>query len=223
MSELWACGGTGRRARLKISFPHGSVGSIPTRPISFQIKMSPKSSTSIIFLGGIFIIFGLTGYYLFLKNSAIVPQQTEIHYNNAEDQTPTVQSQTQITIMVPNAPSNYDKVMTIYAQEGGQNPSVTWKFDKKTLTIPYTTDIIKASAEAAAKQLIPFGGPDRASIAYLKIKNDTAYVLLDIDLDGWPGASISTERIHPLIEKTLLQFPQIEYVVFSFAPEDIKE
>jgi len=125
-----------------------------------------------------------------------------------------------ITIMVPANYDLYTRQMTEFTQTGGENPLKTIKFVKKVLKIPFTNGLIKASAQAAAGEIAPGGGPPKASIAYLKIKKGTAYVLLDIDIDGWAGVSVSLAIIHPLVEKTLLQFPEINKVIFDYAPED---
>ncbi|OGH88518.1 MAG: hypothetical protein A3J93_04620 [Candidatus Magasanikbacteria bacterium RIFOXYC2_FULL_42_28] len=125
-----------------------------------------------------------------------------------------------VTIMVPENEKLYQKQMTEFAQVGGPDPLETTVFIKKEMTVPYSTDIINASVQAAAEE-IPHGGgggPDKTQIAYLKIQDTTAYVLLDIDLDGWAGVSVSIAIIHPLVEKTLLQFPEINRVEFGYAP-----
>lgn len=129
-------------------------------------------------------------------------------------------TQTKVTIFVPSDVPAYEKAMNAYVSNGGQDPSRTWPFIKKTLVVAYTNDLIRASAEAAAGELIPYGGPAKASIAYFKLQNSTAFTLLDIDLDGWAGVSFSLAKIHPLVEKTLLQFSQIKNVVFHYAPGD---
>ena len=126
-----------------------------------------------------------------------------------------------ITIMVPKDYDLYRKKLTAFVQGGGENPLKSMKFVKKRLDIPYTDDLIRASAQAAAEEILPRGGPARgASIAYLKVLYGTAYVLLDIDLDGWAGSSVSIAIIHPLVEKTLLRFSTIKKVIFSYAPDD---
>jgi len=125
-----------------------------------------------------------------------------------------------ITIMVPKDYDLYRKKLTAFVQGGGEDPLKSMKFVKKTLDIPYTDDLIRASAQAAAEEILPNGGPAKASIAYLKVLYGTAYVLLDIDLNGWAGSSVSIAIIHPLIEKTLLQFSTIKKVIFSYAPDD---
>jgi len=141
---------------------------------------------------------------------------------NTDNSLPTenVENSSIITIMVPENYTLYKQEMTEFAQIGGIDPLNNIKFEKKIIKIPLTTDLIKASAQAAAEEIAPSGGPAKASIAYLKVQNKTAYVLLDIDLDGWAGVSASLAIIHPLVEKTLLQFPEINKVVFGYAPGD---
>lgn len=131
-----------------------------------------------------------------------------------------VTSQTQVTILVPENLAAYRKAMNVYSSDGGVNPSKTWSFVKKTVDVAPTDDVIRASAEAAAELIPPQGGPAHASVAYLKIKEKTVYVMLNIDLDGWAGVSFSRNQIHPVVERTLLQFPQIQSVVFNVAPGD---
>lgn len=125
-----------------------------------------------------------------------------------------------LTIMVPEDDEQYKQAMTEFVQAGGQDPLPTTTFIPKEFVIPHTEDLIRASAQAAAQEIPPGGGPQHASIAYFTIQNDTAYVLLDIDLNGWAGVSVSIAIIHPLVEKTLLQFPEITKVVFDYAPEN---
>jgi len=126
---------------------------------------------------------------------------------------------TTVTILVPSDIEEYQTQMTEYVQTGGTDPLQTTQFVKKEIVVEETDDIIRASAQAAAAEL-KIGGPGHASVSYLKIVDKTAYVLLDIDLDGWAGVSVSIAQVHPLVEKTLLQFPEIEKVVFYSAPED---
>ena len=128
-----------------------------------------------------------------------------------------------VTIMVPDDLASYEKAMFKFTDEGGTNPSKDWPFVKETLDVPYSADIVRASAQAAAGNTGTFGGPTQAVVAYLKILNGVAYVQLDIDLDHWAGVSHSINVIHPLVAKTLLQFPQIKNVIFGFAPGDSME
>jgi len=130
---------------------------------------------------------------------------------------------TTLTIMAPENPEEYRQAMTEFAQEGGDDPAKTWVFNKKEITVPYTDDPIKASANAAAQEFPTGGGPSKTEVIYLKIINGTAYVLMNIDIDGWAGVSVSLAIIHPVVEKTLLEFPEINKVIFDFAPGDSLE
>lgn len=124
-----------------------------------------------------------------------------------------------VTIMVPSDEALYRKEMTEYTQGGGDNPLTSTKFVTKEIVVPFTTDTLKASAQAAAAE-IPHGGggTGKALVSYMKVQDSTAYVLLDIDLDGWAGVAVSRAIIHPLVEKTLWQFSEISRVEFRKAP-----
>ena len=122
--------------------------------------------------------------------------------------------------MVPENEQDYLGKMAEFVQTGGNDPLKTWQFVKKELQVPFTNDPIKASAEAAAAEIPTSGGPAGAAVTYLKIQNKTAYVVLEMDINGWAGVSVSIAKIHPLVEKTLLQFPEISKVVFGYAPGD---
>jgi len=120
----------------------------------------------------------------------------------------------EVTVLVPADVPKYNEMIT-----GDQDlkRAAELPFVKKTVVVPYSTDVIRASADAAAKEL----GPSQAgptTIIYLKIENDTAYVLLNIDRDGWAGVSFSWARCHPVVEKTLLQFKNIKHVAWDEAP-----
>lgn len=114
-----------------------------------------------------------------------------------------------ITIMVPRDIGSYIDSMTDFIIYGGGAPSNEWPFIKKQIRVPYTTDIVRESAEAAAEMIPTAGGPEHASIAYFKLENKIAYVLLDIDIDGWVGVSYSISIIHPLIERHCFNFPRL--------------
>lgn len=125
-----------------------------------------------------------------------------------------------ISIMVPEDYDSYRQKVAEHVQVGGPDPLIDTKFVKKTLTIPFTEDRILASAQAAADEMPLGGGPETATVSYLKVENGTAYVQTDINQDGWAGISVSIAAIGPVIEQTLLQFPEINEVVFGYAPED---
>lgn len=69
----------------------------------------------------------------------------------------------------------------------------------------------------ASDQIHIGGGPGRATIIHFKIHQDTAYIVFDIDVDGWPGSSVAIAKLRPLVEKTLLEFPGIDNVIFDYA------
>src|SRR5207244_11566286 len=87
-------------------------------------------------------------------------------------------------------------------------------FVKKKVVVPYSADVVRASAEAAAKEIPTRGGP---TILYLKIKKGTAYVLLNIDRDGWAGGSFRFARCHPVSERTFVRFRNVQRVIWDTA------
>ena len=125
-----------------------------------------------------------------------------------------------VTIFVPENASDYTQKMTDFVQIGGEDPLKTQIFIAKHLAIPYTDDIQKASAEAAAQQFPGGGWPEKVLVHYLKVENWTAYIVLNIDQDGRAGVSVAIAKIHPVVEKTLLQFPDIQRVVFGYTAAD---
>jgi heat shock protein HslJ len=169
--------------------------------------MNKKLSLSLSLLVSILILSGC--------------QNVPVNTTDPDDTKPVPQVEpTTVTILVPSDIEEYQTQMTEYVQAGGTDPLQTTKFVKKEITIQETQDLIMASAQAAAAEL-KIGGPGHASVSYLKIVDKTAYVVLDIDIDGWAGVSVSIAQVHPLVEKTLLQFPEIEKVVFDNAPEEL--
>jgi len=124
-----------------------------------------------------------------------------------------------LTIMVPEDIREYEVAMTKYVQTGeGENPAKTLPFVQKKVAIRSVADVMRASANAAAAEIKIGSGHEYAKVEYIEVKNRTAYVVLNIDKDGWTGVSVSIAKIHPLVEKTLLEYKQIERVVFDYAP-----
>ena len=133
--------------------------------------------------------------------------------------------QTAITILVPKNIDNYKDIIFKEFEKGYNkaNKEVTLStelYTKKQLTVPDTSDIIKKTAQAATEVIPTQGGKEGASIVYFKIQDNTVYVMISMQLDGWAGVSYSIAMIEPIIEKNLLQFPQIKHVVFDVAPGD---
>src|SRR6266550_611316 len=161
----------------------------------------------------IIIVLAVAGWYLFK------PLQPTSEQPISVAATPTINN-TQVTIMVPNDLAAYEKAINEYVSSGGVDPSKTWPFVTKTFPASQTTDVIMASAEAAAEQIHTQASSVKPQVAYFKVVNGTAYVLLTIDIDGWAGVSFAIAKIHPLVEKTLLQFPDVKSVKFAPAPGD---
>jgi hypothetical protein len=119
-----------------------------------------------------------------------------------------------VTVFVPADRQTFGEMIT--GEEDFQKAAAL-PFVKKHIVVPYSTDLLRASADAASREAGPTQmGP--ATIVYLKVENDTAYALLNIDTDGWAGVSFSRAYCHPIVEKTLLQFKDIKQVVWDEAP-----
>ena len=121
----------------------------------------------------------------------------------------------EVTVLLPADARQYAEMIT---GEQDFQRAATLPFIKKTVVVAYSADVIRASAEAAGKEVPTQAGP--TTVIYLKMENGTAYVLLNIDRDGWAGVSFSWAYCHPIVEKTLLQFKNIERVVWNDAPDE---
>ncbi len=120
----------------------------------------------------------------------------------------------EVTVLVPADEQKYREMIT--GEQDFQRAAML-PFVQKSVVVPYSTDLLRASAEAAARE----AGPTQAGptiIIYLKIENGTAYVVLNVDRDGWAGVSFSRAYCHLIVEKTLLQFRNIDQVVWDEAP-----
>jgi hypothetical protein len=82
---------------------------------------------------------------------------------------------------------------------------------KASLRPPY--NLIRASADLSAEQVV---SQAQVKIAGFTIENGTAYVVLNVDLDGWAGVHNTIAYARPLIYRTLLQFPSVQKVVFGY-------
>ena len=120
--------------------------------------MNQKGFANIILIVVIVILVGAVGYFAFVKKPEPIAKQptptstqTTTPTKTPVSPTPTpTPTQTKITILVPDNVTAYDKAMTEYIQGGDQDSLKTWLFVKKEKSVPYTTDIVRASAEAAA-------------------------------------------------------------------------
>lgn len=99
----------------------------------------------------------------------------------------------------------------------GDKNSEIKDFSKEQDSTTLNTEDIKSAVQAAANSSQYKTG---TSIHYFKIVGDKAYILLDMDVDGWAGVSYAIEAVHPLVEAKLLEYPEIRQVFFSPAPGD---
>ena len=117
----------------------------------------------------------------------------------------------EVTVLVPADLQKYTDMIN----EEDWKRAAELPFVRKKVVVPYSRDVIRATADAAAKEMPDQAGP---GVNYLKINNGTAYVLLNMDCDGWAGVGLYRAMAHPVVEKTLLQFKNITRVVFHEAP-----
>ncbi len=180
-----------------------------------------KNKTVGIFVFLVLIILG--SVYFVINNFPGEKENKNLGKKKQQVQTwKTYSENTSVRIVVPENKKQYKESMIKYAQMWkGQNPAETMNFTGKVVKLEISPkDKIKTSAEKAAQEFSLGGGPQEAKINYFKIQDKTAYVLLNIDQDGYAGVSVAIATIHPVVKKTLLQFDQIEKVVFSKAPND---
>lgn len=180
-----------------------------------------QSSKKIIVSLALILLAVVAGIYFFPEKS-LAPKEIpdENITENPQDLNPTTEKDFTLGIMVPQDVEVYKKQMIEFVQAGGTDPLEKTVFVEKKINVEITDELMKASAQIAAQQIQPGGGPEKVLLEYFKLENRTAYVLLNIDLDGWAGVSVSLAMIHPLVEKTLLQFPEIDQVIFEYAPEE---
>ncbi len=130
---------------------------------------------------------------------------------------------TSIVIIVPEDMDAYQKMMIDHVQAGGPDPLEKIQFVKKEIEAVSNVNQLEAAANAAAAEIGTGGGPDKAEVGYFKQRQDSIYILLNIDKDGWAGVSVARAQIHPLVEKTLLNFPEVKSVTFGYAKGDEKK
>ena len=131
---------------------------------------------------------------------------------------------TTIDYYVPKNIAAYMQAEEAYSQTlQGADPALTVEYVKNTTPINSAESKMLTAAQAAVVLLPAGGGPAHANIVYLKLVGTTAYVMLDIDFNGWAGVSAVKAAIKPVIEKNILQFPEVKNVVFGPAPGDTKK
>ena len=117
----------------------------------------------------------------------------------------------EVSVLVP---ANLQKYTDMINEEDWKR-AAELPFVRKKVVVPYSRDVIRATADAAAKEMPDQAGP---GVNYLKVKKGTAYILLNMDCNGWAGVGFARAFAHPVVEKTLLQFKNLTRVVFREAP-----
>jgi hypothetical protein len=126
-----------------------------------------------------------------------------------------------LPVLVPKSYDQYQAEVEDWASTNGPPAHFAPKspFVMERLTIMSVSDVVFASAEAAAERASALSqAPVR--VLNLAIQGNTAYVDLSLnDLqDHWAGFSITVIKVEALIEKDILQFPHIKSVVFAWPP-----
>ncbi len=120
-----------------------------------------------------------------------------------------------VTVFMPVNLKQYENLMNQYYFEGGQNPLSKIKFYSYQVLIPDTADVYKLTAIAAYREYPPFGNKDNAQISYFERVRDTVYILTNADVDGWAGVGSYLMKVHPIIEKSLLNLHGVKAVVWK--------
>ncbi len=160
------------------------------------------------------LVVAVSGLLLFLlwPQSSKAPVQAPIRETTA----PAPET---ASYVVPDNIADYVKKMDEYTSTGGKNPSLTWTYTTVQVSVPEASTTLAYAAEVAANQIKTGGGPGHVSVTHFKVIGETVYVLLNIDEDGWAGVSFAVNKIHPLVERTILLDPSIKKVVFGLPPE----
>lgn len=195
------------------------------------MKNSQKGSVSLIILIVVIIAAVIGIYYMgnqkmvrteFIVASAITAID-DIEYSlPTSDQSPSTNEGTvdrmKISIMIPKDTIGYTNAMDKFTAEGGPYPAEGFAFVKQEVEVEYTDDLVWASANAAARTYAQSeSGP---YVAYLKVVDRTAYIVPTAELNAYEGQASAINKARPVITKTLLQFPEIDRVLFEMAPSD---
>jgi hypothetical protein len=131
---------------------------------------------------------------------------------------------TEVNYFVPKDIAEYMRIEEAYTAVGKEtDPAYTVVYVMHATSTKSTEDSRRTAVQAALNLLPAGGGPPHANVAYFKIVGTTAYVLLDVDFDGWAGVSIYETAAHPVITYNLLMNSGISSVVFGPAPDDTME
>lgn len=148
------------------------------------------------------------------------PKGTQAPVGDTATSTATTTEQEKTVLYAsPENIEDYIKAMDKYSSEGGTNPALTWKFGLKQTIVPEGSSSEAYAAEVAANQVGTGGGPGRIMVTHFTVVGNTAYILTNIDENGWAGVSFAQNKVRPMIEKTLLLNQSITKVVFGLPPK----
>lgn len=120
-----------------------------------------------------------------------------------------------VKIQMPQNFEAYSTAIDQYLAHGGEDPLLNWPFitSKINLKAP-TRDAIKASAEEVIKAINNNSTTLPAiNIMDLVVTNETAHITLATRDKEISITSSTLAKIYPIIERTLLQFPDIKKVI----------
>lgn len=163
------------------------------------------------------IIFGLLALVLIIALVVLYLPHTLFAPAREAEQSAAITSET-AQYAAPVNLEAYIKAEDEYTSSGGINPADSWQFETKTVAVPEGSTTAAYAAEVAANQIGLGGGPARAEVTHFSIVNGTAYILLNIDQDGWTGVSFAQSKVHPIVVHTLRLYPGIGNVVFGLPP-----
>ncbi|WP_305421068.1 hypothetical protein [Photobacterium leiognathi] len=136
---------------------------------------------------------------------------------------PTVEqcSQGEYAYSLPVDLEKYTHAMALFSQEGGDNPYATTKFKQTCQPLPQVEDKLAYIAEQSAQATLPY--PEAGKVLYFKQVDDTAYVVLSAQEDGWAGVSAAMAAAKPVITRNIQLNSSIQHVTFGYAPGDEKQ
>ncbi|MCG3863607.1 MULTISPECIES: hypothetical protein [unclassified Photobacterium] len=115
----------------------------------------------------------------------------------------------------------YTHAMALFSQEGGVNPYSTTQFKQTCHSLPQVEDKLAYIAEQSAQATLPY--PEAGKVLYFKQVDDTVYVVLEAQEDGWAGVSAAMAAAEPVITRNIQLNSSMKHVMFSYAPGDEKQ
>lgn len=105
-----------------------------------------------------------------------------------------------IHMILPQDMELYEERMVEFVQVGGEDPLDKTKMVETSIDQDVTA---RQLAQTVAQLISPY--KMAGEVKYYEVKDGTAYVILEMDEDGWAGVSVTIGKIRPLVELNLLQ------------------